>query len=132
LVPEYVTDVVSGSAASIDAAFCLLDMPDRRSPEARLYRTWYKTARWRAIRAHQLAAEPLCRYCMRRGVITPATVCDHVQPHRGNAVLFHDGPFQSLCAPCHDRSKRLEEERGFSTEIGLDGYPVDPRHPASR
>lgn len=107
-------------------------MTDSRSPQARIYRAWYKTARWRAIRTRQLAAEPLCRYCMRRGFITPATVCDHVQPHRGNAVLFHDGPFQSLCAPCHDRSKRLEDERGFSAEIGVDGYPIDSRHPANR
>jgi len=40
----------------------------------------------------------------------PATVVDHIIPHRGDEALFNDrNNLQSLCAPCHNRRKqRLE------------------------
>lgn len=45
--------------------------------------------------------------CQDEGVITPATVCDHVEPHRGDTGKFWGGPFQSLCAPHHNREKQM-------------------------
>ena len=79
-------------------------------PPAPPWRAWYKTARWLRIRAAQLLAEPLCRICLALGRVTPATVCDHVDPHRGDAVRFWGGPFQSLCASCHSSTKQAEEQ----------------------
>ena len=31
-----------------------------------------------------------------------------------------------LCRDCHDSAKRTIEVRGYSLEIGVDGWPVDP------
>ena len=111
-------------------------MLDRRSPEAALYRSWYKTARWRRIRADQLTAYPLCATCEKAGRITPATVCDHVDPHRWDEQRFWVGPFQSLCDTdpwrCHSMVKQREERRGFRREVDVDGWPTDPRHRAIR
>jgi 5-methylcytosine-specific restriction protein A len=90
---------------------------------------WYSTARWARIRRYQLLEHPLCKYCAERGIVTPATICDHVEPHRGDVNKFWLGPFQSLCKSCHDSTKRLVETRGFRPDIGLDGWPIDPRHP---
>lgn len=73
------------------------------------WRGWYKLARWSELRAAQLAAEPLCRSCIALGRLTPATVCDHVEPHRGDPSKFWSGPFQSLCATCHSAHKQREE-----------------------
>jgi hypothetical protein len=78
----------------------------------------------------QLARQPLCRFCIDRGKVTPATVCDHVEPHKGDHDKFWRGPFQSLCKSCHDGRKQSMERVGYSTEVGLDGFPIDPRHPA--
>src|SRR5262245_58464266 len=36
---------------------------------------------------------------------------------------------QSLCKLRHESAKKREEARGYSTAIGADGWPVDPRHP---
>src|SRR5262249_40604218 len=36
---------------------------------------------------------------------------------------------QSLCKLHHESAKKREEARGYSTAIGADGWPVDPRHP---
>lgn len=104
----------------------------QRSAEAAKYRRWYSTARWQRIRARQLQREPLCRFCQQKGRITAATVCDHVTPHKGNKAIFWGGPFQSLCAPCHNGTKQQIERLGYSTEIAPDGWPADPRHPANR
>lgn len=113
--------------------------PDRRSPEAQAYRALYKDQRWRhptrGIRARQLAAEPLCAMCKAEGRITAATVCDHVEPHRGDPAKFFAGPFQSLCDEppwrCHSRRKQQAERLGYYPDIGEDGWPVDPQHPAN-
>lgn len=88
----------------------------------------YNSRAWRKRRLYQLRHEPLCRYCLRVGVVTEATVADHIEPHKGDMVKFA-GPLQSLCKPCHDSVKAREE--GGSGVIGHDvsGSPVDPVHP---
>lgn len=107
-------------------------MLDRRSPEARTYRNLYKTKGWQRRRQRQLMDEPLCQRCKPRGQLTPATEVHHLIPHKGNPELFFRGELQSLCKPCHDSDAQSEEVRGYSTEIGADGWPVDERHPANR
>jgi len=93
---------------------------------------WYGLERWRRRSRAQLREHPLCKLCLDHGRVTRATVADHIEPHRGNWNAFITGELQSLCKPCHDSAKRTQELRGYSTEIGPDGWPVDPRHPAYR
>lgn len=90
---------------------------------------WYGLMRWKNRRKAQLIKHPLCKRCLDRSVVTPATVVDHVEPHHGDWHKFEFGVLQSLCAPCHDSVKRTVESRGYSTEIGLDGWPIDRDHP---
>jgi 5-methylcytosine-specific restriction protein A len=59
--------------------------------------------RWRRARAAYLARHPLCVPCEAAGRLEPATVVDHVVPHRGDEILFWDERnWQALCKPCHD------------------------------
>ena len=76
------------------------------------WRRWYWTQRWRAKARAQLRAQPCCAECAKRGMVTVATVCDHVIPHRGDPDLFWQGEVQSLCATCHSSTKQAEERRG--------------------
>lgn len=92
--------------------------------------SWYDTARWQRLRARQLLDHPLCAICASKGFVAPATIVDHVLPHRGDWNKFILGTLQSLCKNCHDGEKKTIESRGYSTAIGLDGYPTDPGHPA--
>lgn len=76
----------------------------------RPWRKWYNRKAWKIRRAEQLAREPLCRMCpdwSRR----PATIADHVVPHRGDYALFWYGELQSLCKCCHDGRKQRQERR---------------------
>lgn len=70
--------------------------------------------------------------CAAAGVKTRATIVDHIERHRGRRELFFGGPFQSLCKPCHDRTKQQAERLGYATTIGADGLPTDPKHPFFR
>lgn len=74
----------------------------------------YSHRRWRRIRADQLRREPLCRFCDSNGRVTEATVCDHIDPHRGDLAKFWAGPFQSLCKHCHDGEKQRLEKAGLA------------------
>lgn len=106
--------------------------PSRTDNRTQPWRRWYRTARWQAIRSDVLTRSPQCVMCQGDGRTTPATVCDHVIPHRGDEVRFWNGPFQALCASCHNRSKKLIEGRGYATAIGRDGWPIDERHPVNK
>jgi 5-methylcytosine-specific restriction protein A len=61
--------------------------------------------KWRQARVDFLAAHPVCVRCG-----APATVVDHITPHRGDLKLFwRRSNWQPLCSACHSRHKqRLE------------------------
>jgi hypothetical protein len=42
------------------------------------------------------AVEPFCRKCLEKGVVTPATIADHIIPHRGDWNSFLLGELQSF------------------------------------
>ena len=85
--------------------------------------------RWRHL---ILARDPFCVLCKQ----TPpnvSTVADHIVPIAvAPERQFDLDNGQGLCAPCHNRPKQSEERRGYSTEIGSDGWPIDPRHPVNK
>jgi 5-methylcytosine-specific restriction enzyme A len=100
--------------------------------DARPWHRFYGTGFWQRRRRLQLLHEPFCAMCRKAGYGTPATVVDHIEPHRGDWNKFRLGALQSLCAECHDRAKRIIENRGYNLEIDEDGWPTDPNHPANR
>jgi 5-methylcytosine-specific restriction enzyme A len=95
------------------------------------YVRWYGKQRWRNLARYQLQEHPLCAKCLSIGRVTPASVADHVERHNGNEYAFWTGALQSLCVPCHNRTKQREEVRGYSSDIDADGWPTDPMHPSN-
>jgi hypothetical protein len=90
----------------------------------------YNKRRWRdRVAKHQLKIEPMCRMCRAKGLIVLASVADHIDKHEGDQIKFWFGELQSLCTECHNRSKQQIEVRGFVSDIGVDGFPTDPKHP---
>ena len=95
----------------------------RRAQQAT--RPLYGTVRWKALRAEQLRTEPLCRRCASQGRVTPATVCHHVTPHRGDVARFWAGPFASSCADCHDIDEQRIESGGRPRQVlDAEGWPT--------
>jgi len=83
--------------------------------------------RWKVLRREQLASNPLCAFCQAQGLITAASVADHVIPHRNNLELFFSpGNLQSLCKHCHDSHKQRLEKSGRVIGAAINGDPINP------
>ena len=101
------------------------------------YERLYHSRAWERLRRSTFSRDDLtCQECGLVCVGAPNTpggpVCDHIVPHRGDLVLFHDRDnTQTLCKACHDSDKRLIERQGYSARRNADGWPTDPRHPAN-
>lgn len=102
---------------------------DARRRKAKPWRRWYSLRIWRLRRDRQLHLKPWCEPCARAGRSRPATVANHVTPHRGDWKLFVSGPLESVCKECHDSAIQREELEGFSRALDADGWPTDERHP---
>lgn len=62
--------------------------------------------RWEKYSKRYRQQHPLCVYCKRQGILTPAEVVDHIVPHRKDDVLKWDPHnHQALCKVCHDHKR---------------------------
>jgi 5-methylcytosine-specific restriction protein A len=74
-------------------------------------------SRWRKYRKQFLKQNPLCVECLNKNKYMPATVVDHIIPHKGDVKLFWDTKnHQSLCKKCHD-AKTAREDGGFGNRM---------------
>lgn len=81
---------------------------DKQSSSQRGY-----DSRWRKARHSYLSEHPLCVMCAAENRLAPATVVDHIVPHRGDQALFWDTKnWQSLCKWHHDSDKQRLEKSG--------------------
>lgn len=74
-----------------EGMYCTLHQPqhkpDTQRPSA--HRRGY-TKRWQTASKSFLLHHPFCVRCRQQGRLTPATVVDHIIPHRGDQKLFWD------------------------------------------
>lgn len=70
-------------------------------------------ARWRKIRLQVLTNEPLCRFCMERGIYNQANVVDHVDGNSRNNDRVNLRP---CCKRCHDQ--RTARDQGWGRKNG--------------
>ena len=83
---------------------------------ASAYHYLYNTRAWLDGRAAYLALHPLCVECQKQGVLSAATIVDHIMPHRGDPALFYDqSNWQPLCKRHHD-AKTAAEDGGFGNQ----------------
>jgi 5-methylcytosine-specific restriction protein A len=86
----------------------------RGSPIQRGYGYRWQKARLSFLRRHPVCE---CEDCKKNKRILPATVVDHVIPHKGNYFLFWDkNNWQAMAKSCHDR-KTAKEDGGFGKKV---------------
>lgn len=89
------------------------------------HQRFYRTTEWRALRRDHKLREPRCRRC---GSTGPHLQVDHVLPLSTHWRLrLAPGNLQTLCLRCH-RHKWSDDQRGYRTDVGEDGWPRDPSH----
>lgn len=67
--------------------------------------TRYHSTKWRTIRANQLKKQPLCKLCNDKGIITSATIADHIKAVRLGGEFWSSDNLQSLCVRCHNAKR---------------------------
>jgi 5-methylcytosine-specific restriction endonuclease McrA len=87
----------------------------------------YNNPRWIVRRRQQLQKQPLCQYCLLQGYTVPATVADHITPHKGDLDLFWHGALQSLSKHCHDKFKYQIEKHGHTSRVDVHGAPLEKK-----
>lgn len=98
--------------------------PRSHKPE-RLQRDVYRATaaergydrRWRRASQAFLRDHPICECneCSGLGRLRPASVVDHIIPHRGNRERFWDQTnWRAMAKQCHDR-KTATEDGGFGS-----------------
>jgi 5-methylcytosine-specific restriction endonuclease McrA len=91
--------------------------------EGTTYTTFYSCAPWRRLRLAFIWENPLCKHCDAKGIITPASEVDHIQPINPNdpydtkngkygKPLDRDN-LQALCKACH--TKKTAATKGIET-----------------
>ena len=66
-------------------------------------------SKWRRARAQWLAEHPWCAACEAQGRQTPATMVDHIVPHRGDLkLMWNRRNWQSLDDHCHAVKRQRE------------------------
>lgn len=94
--------------------------------------------RWEKARLSYLMRDPLCVCCKANGHACPATVVDHIVPHKGDRALFWNSDnWQGLCEWCDKAIKRTIENKWLSTGGNTDELKLGRRidgwlHPADR
>ena len=63
------------------------------------------------LRAELFRSEPLCRECVKHGVVRVATERDHIVPLEEGGADAPDN-VQPLCVECHDAKSKAERARG--------------------
>lgn len=79
-----------------------------------IYIKLINSARWKALRADKLRANPICECCEANGLSTPATEVHHetevesVPTERAMTLLMFDYyNLKSVCHPCHSEIHRI-------------------------
>lgn len=76
------------------------------------------------LRKRRLQAEPLCRHCLAKGIITASTVPDHITPIKDGGKDVDDN-IQCLCAACHETKTARDMGYRKRVTIGVDGWPAE-------
>ena len=95
--------------------------------ERKLTKTWqpdgeniyYHSKKWKALRMQVLREEPMCRECKANGVVTEATVVDHILPARLGGGFWDRDNLQSLCRKCHasKSGKEAHQPKKYTNEL---------------
>ncbi|MFT8210866.1 MAG: HNH endonuclease signature motif containing protein [Symbiopectobacterium sp.] len=95
-------------------------------------------SRWDKARRAFLAKHPLCAMCQANNFINPATVVDHIVPHRlhfaktteelkiAKKLFWDENNWQPLCVQHHNTTKQRMEKGNKGYGCDETGMPSNP------
>jgi len=85
----------------------------------------YNNPKWRKLRNKWLKYYPRCRWC---GIKERLQV-DHKMPIAKGGNPYSYDNLQTLCISCHSKKTGSRDKKRVTSECGVDGIPIDPKHP---
>lgn len=77
--------------------------------EREVRQEFYRSSHWRKLRSIILKKSPLCKYCLNKGIITPASVCDHIIDIKyAPDKRLDSSNITTLCEKCHNEKSSRE------------------------
>jgi len=73
---------------------------------------FYNSPAWVRSRGMYAKKNPLCKECLKRGLIVPMKIVDHIVPIKHGGEKLSWSNFRSLCQECHNR-KTGEDKRKY-------------------
>jgi 5-methylcytosine-specific restriction protein A len=73
--------------------------------------SFYNSAAWKKLRSIKLCLDPLCEECYKKGILSKATIADHIVPRKQGGVPLDINNLQSLCQSCHSKKSVKEGSR---------------------
>lgn len=70
--------------------------------------SFYNSTAWRKLRNRFIRNNPVCVHCEQQGVVTPASVADHITPITQGGEPLCESNLQPLCATCHNKKSAAE------------------------
>lgn len=80
----------------------------RNDPRERELHEFYKSRKWRRMRAWKLKHNPLCEDCENAGRVVPGREVDHTTRIKDGGDPFDMANLRTLCASCHARKRGKE------------------------
>ena len=79
----------------------------------------------RQLREQLLREEPLCRICVAKGRVTPATIADHVKPISQGGAIHDINNLQPVCFDCHNDKTLRDQGKRVRARISPSGWPEE-------
>ena len=78
--------------------------------------SFYNSREWQNVRGYILSRNPLCASCKARGVLTVASVVDHIIDLQINSHLaLEPSNLSPMCKTCHDKKTNESMHPNFTT-----------------
>jgi len=81
---------------------------------------FYNTSRWKKTRKYVLDHEPLCRMCLEKGKIRPASMVDHIIPIQDDSdeeLAYGFDNLQPLCESCHRVKTNMDQGKRSAANL---------------
>ena len=83
---------------------------------------FYHSKQWRGLRNNYIKRNPVCVICLKKDIITPANVVDHIKPIAEGGEALDVNNLQSLCTMHHNqKSAREGNARRYKKKYGEGG-----------
>lgn len=90
---------------------------ERYTVDNKQYTEFYHSKAWRTLSHKILSNEPVCAWCLKRGIIRPAQIADHIVELKDDwSKRLDPNNIEPLCRACHntktvqERKKRQEKQ----------------------